>query len=204
MKQHANSRRTQEQRRADSERRLLEATAALVVERGFGGLSLVAIGERAGCSHALVNHLFGSKAALIERLNDEVDDLYRKQVSLAIEDKAGADAVVALARSYLELVTSDDPLARVHVILWAQAVAGSAELRDSRAEWDRHFRKGVSDAIAQATGTSYDDSFCETTAFVVVGLLRGVVMQHILDPSALPLPAAVERVSDAVRGLLVR
>jgi AcrR family transcriptional regulator len=70
-------RRTQPERRAESEQRLPPATAELIVERGFGQLSLSAIGERAGYSHALVNHLFGTKAALIERLNDIVDELYR-------------------------------------------------------------------------------------------------------------------------------
>lgn len=202
MKQEPSRRRTQQQRRAESERKLLAATAELIVDRGFAGLSLTAIGERAGCSHALVNHLFGSKAALIERLNDAVDDLYRDHVLLALEDKSGADAVEALARSYLGMVTSEDPLARVHVILWAQAVAGTAELRDSRIEWDRHFRAGVAELIARATGVSIDDPYCETTSFVIVGLLRGCVMQHLLDPSALPLPTAVDRMVDAVRGLV--
>lgn len=204
MNQYPNGRRTQEQRRADSERRLLAATAELVVDRGFAGLSLAAIGERAGCSHALVNHLFGSKAALIERLKDEVDDLYRRHISLAVQGREGVDAVVALTQGYLCLVTSDDPVARVHVILWAQAVAGSAELRDSRVEWDRHFRAGVAEVIAQAIGGSGDDAFPETTSFVIVGLLRGIVMQHLLDPTGVPLTAAIEGVADAVRGLLGR
>ena len=33
-------------------------------------------------------------------------------------------------------------------------------------------------------------------------MLRGVAMQQLLDPSAVALPAAVNRVADAVRGLL--
>lgn len=124
-------RRTQQERRAESERKLLEATAELIVERGFGQLSLTAIGQRAGCSHALVNHLFGTKAVLIERLNDTVDDLYRSRIPVAIEHKEGIDAVVAFVETYLLLVTSSDPIARVHVVLWAQAVAGAPDLRTS-------------------------------------------------------------------------
>jgi AcrR family transcriptional regulator len=94
-------RRTQQERRAESERKLLEATAELIVERGFGQLSLTAIGQRAGCSHALVNHLFGTKAVLIERLNDTVDDLYRSRIPVAIEPKEVIDAVVAFVETYL-------------------------------------------------------------------------------------------------------
>jgi AcrR family transcriptional regulator len=195
-------RRTQRERRADSEQKLLEATAQLIVERGFGQLSLSAIGQRAGCSHALVNHLFGTKAALIERLNDTVDELYRSRMSPAVGGEEGVEAVVAFVKTYLALVTSSDPIARVHVILWAQAVAGAPDLRDSRIQWDRHFREGVADVISRATGSTGTDPHCETTAFVIVGLLRGVAMQHLLDPAAVPFPAAIDRAADTVRGLL--
>jgi AcrR family transcriptional regulator len=195
-------RRTQQERRAESERKLLQATAQLIVERGFGQVSLAAIGQRAGCSHALVNHLFGTKAALIERLNDTVDELYRSHIPAAIEHRDGVEAVVAFAETYLTLVTSTDPMARVHVVLWAQAVAGAPELRDSRIEWDQHFRKGVADVIARGTGRSRSDAYCKTSAFVIVGMLRGVALQQLLDPAAVSRPAAIELVSDAVRGLL--
>ncbi|WP_068274130.1 TetR/AcrR family transcriptional regulator [Aldersonia kunmingensis] len=195
-------RRTQRERRADSEQRLLNATAELIVERGFDQLSLVAIGERAGCSHALVNHLFGTKAALIERLNDAVDDLYRARVDRAIAGKDGAACLLAFVGIYLQLVTSSDPLARVHVVLCAQAVAGSPELRGSRAKWDRHFRDGVAELVRLAYRKKRIDAFCTSTAFAIVGLLRGIAMQHMIDPKAVSLRTATARASDAVNGLL--
>ena len=119
-----------------------------------------------------MNHLFGTKAALIERLNDIVDDFYRSHMASAIEREHGVEAVVVLAQSYLALVTSNDPIARVHVILWAQAVAGTSDLRDSRIEWDRYFRQGVAELIARATGRSRPDSYCKTNALVIVSMLR--------------------------------
>jgi AcrR family transcriptional regulator len=195
-------RRTQQERRAESEQKLLEATAELVVERGFNQLSLNAIGERAGYSHALVTHLFGTKAALIERLNGMVDELYRSRIEPAVGEKEGLAGVAAFVETYLGLVTSGDPIARVHVVLWAQAVAGAPELRESRIEWDRHFRAGVAELVARASGRSTVDTDCETTAFVIVGLLRCVAMQQLLDPASVSLPAAIDRVIDAVRGLL--
>jgi hypothetical protein len=45
----------------------------------------------------------------------------------------------------------------VHVLLWAQAVAGESDLRDSRIQWDRHFRQGLSNVIARATGKQRAD-----------------------------------------------
>ena len=156
----ASRRRTQQERRAESEQKLLDATAELIVERGFAQLSLTAIGERAGYSHALVTHLFGTKAALIERLNDIVDELYRSRIAPAVAEKEGLASVVAFVETYLGLVTSSDPMARVHVVLWAQAVAGAPELRESRIDWDRHFRAGVAELVARATDRSNVDTDC--------------------------------------------
>lgn len=198
----AKPRRTQQERRADSEQRLLTATAQVIVERGFGQLSLTAIGERAGYSHALVTHLFGTKAALIERLNDIVDELYRSRIEPALVGKEGVDGVGALVETYLGMVTSSDPMARVHVVLWAQAVAGAPELRASRVEWDRHFRGGVAELVARATGKPTVDADCQDVALVIVGLLRGVAMQQLLDPASVSMPVATDRVVRAVRGLL--
>jgi AcrR family transcriptional regulator len=195
-------RRTQQERRAESEQRLLTATAQVIVERGFGQLSLAAIGERAGYSHALVTHLFGTKAALIERLNDIVDELYRSHIEPALAGKAGIDSVGTFAETYLGMVTSSDPMARVHVVLWAQVVAGAPELRASRIEWDRHFRAGVAELVARASGRVAVDADCQNIALVIVGLLRGVAMQHLLDPAAVSMPAARACVEHAVRGLL--
>lgn len=195
-------RRTQRERRADSEHRLVTATAALIVERGFGQLSLAAIGERAGYSHALVTHLFGTKAALIERLNDVVDELYRSHIEPAVAKAEGIDSVESFIETYLGLVTSTDPIARVHVVLWAQAIAGAPDLRASRIAWDRHFRAGVAQIVAGATGRDRVDIDCETTAFAIVGLLRGVAMQQLLDPGAVSPSVATNRAVQAVRGLL--
>lgn len=186
-------RRTQTERRAESERRLLEATASLVVERGLNNVSLVEIGKRAGYSHALVNHLFGSKAALIERLTAVAADYYQENTK-HILDQSGVDAMSTMIEVYLRLVTGNDPIGKVSIVLWAEAVAGTQEIQPARAQWDHHFRAGVSTVVARAAaevGTGID---VEGAAFVIVGLLRGVAMQLLVDPESMSLPAATDHV----------
>src|ERR1700748_893308 len=58
-------RRTQAERAAESDRRLLRAALKLIAERGYRNTSLAAIGEEAGYSRGLVNDRFGSKAGLL-------------------------------------------------------------------------------------------------------------------------------------------
>ncbi|WP_202124959.1 TetR family transcriptional regulator [Actinomadura physcomitrii] len=61
-------RRSQEERRAQAERALLEAAAKLFARRGVEQTSMADIGEEAGYSRGLANHHFGSRAELVNRL----------------------------------------------------------------------------------------------------------------------------------------
>ncbi|HTZ16722.1 MAG TPA: TetR/AcrR family transcriptional regulator [Mycobacterium sp.] len=195
-------RRTQAERRASSEYKLLSATADLIVERGLSNVTLTAIGERAGCSHALVNHHFGSKAMLIERLNNVVDDLYSSRIQSAMEGKRGFDSLSAFVEAYLALVTGPDPIARVQIMLWAQGFSATGGMRASRVEWDHRFRDGVTTLVRRALAETYGDVDLAATALVVVGMLRGTAMQLLLDPKAISVSAATDVVASALRGML--
>ena len=59
-------RRTQAQRRDVSERLLVEATLAVVAERGVSAATFDAIGQAAGYSRGLATQRFGSKQGLID------------------------------------------------------------------------------------------------------------------------------------------
>ncbi len=65
------SRRTQEERKADTRGRLLEATAALLAEVGVEGLSVDAVAGAAGRTSGAVYARFGSKQGLLLALLDE-------------------------------------------------------------------------------------------------------------------------------------
>src|SRR5690348_17433798 len=58
-------RRTQPERVAESDARMLAAALRLIGERGYRGTSLAAIGEAAGYSRGLVHERFGSKSGLL-------------------------------------------------------------------------------------------------------------------------------------------
>ena len=69
-------RRTQAERRAEAESRVLSAAAEIVAEKGVDGLTLAEAGERAGYSRGLAGHYYRSKdelhAAMAEALHDEI------------------------------------------------------------------------------------------------------------------------------------
>lgn len=179
-------RRTQAERRAESDGRILRAAAELIVERGIEGTSLAEIGKRAGYSHGLVHARFGSKDALVERVNGEAVRMFTTTTVGSVGDTHGGTAVRIVAETYLRLVLGPDPIARVHLLLWSETVAAGAGRRPFRASWDRVFRDALVDLIEAgiADGSIRARVEPQAAAVIIVGLLRGVALQLIVDPGA--------------------
>ncbi len=196
-------RRTQAERRAESDGRLLRAAAELVVERGIEGTSLAEIGRRAGYSHGLVHHRFGSKEALVERLNTEAVRLFTDTTVTAVGSSRGLVALRIVADTYLDLVQSQDPLGRVHLVVWSEAIARASERRSYRVTWDRYFRSAFAALIrdAAADGSVRADVDADAMAMVVVGMLRGVALQLMLEPET-ATPATRHAVLDHLTRML--
>jgi AcrR family transcriptional regulator len=199
------ARRTQAERRASSEERLLTAAAELIVERGIQRTSLAEIGERAGYSRSLANHFFGSKTALVDRLTAMVDEWFLERAKAVLGDKAGFDALAAIVAMYLELVGGQEVIGRVHVVLWAEAIAHTPYLAPSRVTWDRYFRDGVATMVRRGVrdGSIRAEVEPEVAAVLIVGMLRGVVMQMMLDPECTDVATAQAAADRTLRAVLL-
>jgi AcrR family transcriptional regulator len=68
-------RRTQGERRAEAERRVLQATKQVIAELGVGAVTFAAIGARAGYSRGIVTHHFGSRQNLRQTLARSLQNL---------------------------------------------------------------------------------------------------------------------------------
>ena len=79
------ARRSQVERRQESEHALLSAAAEVIAERGINGASLSVIGERAGTSRGLPAHHFGSKDALVARVASAAQDRMAEVLLASIE-----------------------------------------------------------------------------------------------------------------------
>ncbi|MCZ4500170.1 MAG: TetR family transcriptional regulator [Marmoricola sp.] len=202
------SRRTQAERRAESDRKLLRAAAELVVERGIEGTSFAEIGRRAGYSHGLVHTRFGSKDALVERLNDEAVQVFTARTVEAVSGAQGAEAIRLLSRVYLDLVHGEDPIARVHLLVWSEAVATASgkDRRPYRITWDRVLRSALAAMVRTgiADGSVSPSVDPDTTAVVIVGLIRGVALQLMIDPGSGSVAASRGLVLEHIDRMLVR
>lgn len=179
----AASRRSQEDRRAEAERRLLEAAAELIGEVGPSKVTLAAIGERAGYSRGLVTFHFGSKPALMQRLVDTVTELFRDAVVQESRSESAADRMLGLVRAYFNVLSDLPPMHRARLVLWADAVAtASPDVRPAMVSADRVFREEITEGIelGVAAGEVPSSVDAQGLATVVMAMLRGVALESML------------------------
>jgi AcrR family transcriptional regulator len=177
--------RSRQQARSDlSTRRLLEAAGELIAERGYVGMTLAAVGERAGYSRGLVTMRFGSKANLLEALVERITTGWSHRNLLpATEGKSGLDGFLGLIWAIQSQFERDPHNIRVLYALMFEALGPNEELRSTFVEFHRRqradmrkiLRRGIKDGSIEP-GTVVDD---EATA-IVTGL-RGIAYQWLLD-----------------------
>jgi AcrR family transcriptional regulator len=177
-------RRTQEVRRGDAERRLLAAAAELIAEIGPSRVTLANIGERAGYSRGLATHHFGSKAAMMQRLVDSVTVAFRDEVLAESASDSALDEAMGLVRAYFHTLLQPKSANRARLVLWADTVAtGSPEVRTAMVASDREFRDEVAKRIERGVASGEFAESVDPSAFatVLIGMLRGIALQSMLD-----------------------
>jgi AcrR family transcriptional regulator len=174
-------RRTQAERRAATEQRVLDAAVALTAERGVRAVTLATVGEKAGYSRGIVTHHFGSRRALLDALVGRLQDTFRPPTASA---GTGLDRLLALVDAYLVHLDAEPEIARAFLVLWVESLAAEPELRPVFADRDKRFRSAIADAVRAGTadGSITADAGAEALALAIVGLLRGVGMQMLHGP----------------------
>lgn len=194
------TRRTQQQRRDQAEAALLAAAAELVVQHGVRALTLARVGERAGYSRGIVTHHFGSKQALFERLARATQAGF---VPGLADLPPGLDRLLKLVDGYVGALGDVGVMNRAFLLLWAEAATAS-ELAPIFRERDETFRSDLrADVAAGITdGDVRPDVEPDDVAIAIVGQLRGIGLQRLLDPGAVETARLRHAVADHWRRAL--
>jgi AcrR family transcriptional regulator len=174
--------RTQAERRATTETRLLEAAYGIVADHGVRAVTTAAVGERAGYSRGIVNHHFGSRDQLMMRLAETAQGRFAPDPG----PRRGREHVLSVVDDYLATVRSNPRDMCVFLRLWAAAIGDEEpSLRDAFARRDAFFRDYFEDAITEGLtdGSIRGDVDASATAVALVGLVRGIAMQCQVDPA---------------------
>ena len=180
----ASARRTQTDRRLQSESELLRAAAELIAQQGVAAATFENIGLRAGYSRGLVTQRFGSKQGLIEaliaRLQARMEALLDARHLDALD---GLEAVLGFVDIFLRNLAEDGEM-RAYFVLMAGAVADVSELRApfSAAHKDVEVRLEALVLRGQAQGVIRAGLNADAAALMVGALLLGLSTQLLVDP----------------------
>lgn len=176
-------RRTQAERRAESENRLLAAAAEIIASEGYLAATLERVGERAGFSRGLASRKYGSKDGLIEAVIWRVSAHVHEQVDLAIAGVADPlEQLLRLFDRFVELVLSDTSV-RAYFVLFSAMIANRLDTRPVFDEVQQRFGERISALIgeAQATGAIPAAIPAPHAAFMVGCLLAGISIETAVD-----------------------
>ena len=178
-------RRTQAERRDDSERGVLQAAIAVVAGEGVGAVTFDAVGRKGGFSRGLATQRFGSKQGLIEAV---IGHLHGRQEALRrdkrIDDLPGLDAVLAFVDHYLrDLAVNEE--GRAYFMLLSSAVADASALRTAFAAAHARVERRLEALVlrGQAEGAIRREIDADAAALMIGSLLFGLSMQLLIDPA---------------------
>jgi AcrR family transcriptional regulator len=186
---------TNEERRAETRRRLLAAAADLFAERGVDGASIDAIAERAERTSGAVYDHFGGKDGLLFALLDSwvIDAAAVISAELAtattLDERLGV-----LWRNVATPVAGNGHWIALEHELWNHA-ARNPEVREHLARRYRGAWRGVTEAADEWSDTGED------VGPAIIGLLFGLEMIRRVDPDAISDQTAVASLRSVITGI---
>jgi len=199
MPQTANSKcqpppqRTQAERTALAESKMVSAAIELLNTAGIQGTTLVAIGETAGYSRGLATHHFGSKAGLFRTVLKRLSAAWTEELVGKLQGKTGLQAITTAIDAHLAHALAHPDFIRAQNILWGAALDPSSEFKPNVAEFMRIQRESVANWIVggQQAGEIRQDLDTQRIAEQFYGGLLGISSQWLVGPD-FDLSAAYE------------
>ncbi|WP_188197313.1 TetR/AcrR family transcriptional regulator [Nonomuraea sp. SYSU D8015] len=191
--------RTQDQRRAETRARLIDAAADLFARKGFHAVSAEAVAAAADrTTGALYNH-FGGKEGLLLALLEVWKEQAAAELLAGFEEVTGLDE--RLAAMFGALTREDGARGAAWLLLelelWLHGARDPAigePLARRYADVRARLAEGLADWAREA-GVPLRRS-PDQTAAGVLALLIGCAVQHRLDPPAIEARAVVENLRD--------
>jgi hypothetical protein len=109
---------------------------------------------------------------------------FREEVTVESASESVLDQALGLVRAYFHELAQPRAANRARLVLWADAVAtGAPDIRKAMLASDRAFRDELAKRIECGvdTGEFAGSVDPRAAATVIIGMLRGVAMQSMLD-----------------------
>lgn len=195
------ARRTQEERRNESDARIIAAAIELFASQGYRQTTLIQIGQAAGYTGTLISNRFGSKEKLLRAVLAHILDRFYPDTGDTGQKAAGQGAAGQpaderlldfIARYLMDVNDRQSRIRALHVII-GEALGGMPQVHDQIVKVNRTFRKHVEGYIVDGirTGAFRADLDPTEATVIIVGLLRGVTMQALAEPRTIDITSMI-------------
>ena len=197
--------RTQAERRQEAEDKLLFAARKLVAKKGWVGMTLSEVGEEAGYSRGLAAHHFGNKSGLLRALANFLNDSFHKEVSSGPQRHPGMETLRGFILTYFGRTDPSWTNTRALLLLMAEATIDSSETGDILANYNQvvlsflehHVQAGIDQ------GELRPELSAQACAAIIMGALRGVMLQKLVKHSRVELKAVSDQLIDLLERSLL-
>lgn len=179
-------RRTQQERREETRRALLDATVASLLEVGYARTTTLEVQKRAGVSRGALLHHFPSKASLLAAAIEHVVTMRGAEFERRLKAMPAVPAGGARAGAALDLLWDvfSDPHIQMSIELWA-ASRTDGELHAALIGQERAFGRMVRANCRRIFGDEgVSRPGFDEAVDVTLQLLRGAALTSIMRPDA--------------------
>lgn len=190
----ARQRKTQAERTALSDARMLEAATALILEHGTHNTTLREVGERAGYSRGLASNRFGSKEGLFSQLVRDFNRRWAEELRLSVGESTGLAALSAALDAVERFLLTRSNEMKALYILWFESISSHEEVRARLARNHKAYRRDaerwVREGIRQGTIRDTIDPECFAVEFA--SLIFGLIYQWLVDSDKVDVHAVFQ------------
>lgn len=181
----------QDERRRASDARMLRAAMAIIAKKGAAGASLAEIGVAAGFSRGLPAERFGTKLAMLNALMDYMERWFAERLHKAVGGRTGLDAVRARIDAHIDGFRASPVATAALYSLFVESLCAIPELQPRTRALSASFHDGFRAHLGQAKrrGELRTGIDCTKMANILVGMLRGLIIQSLLEGDAAQLAA---------------
>lgn len=196
-------RRTQQERVAESDHRMLSAALRLIAERGYRGTSLAAIGEAAGYSRGLVHERFGSKQGLLWALTKQILRVWNQESRSHGQERTGLDALCDMLDNHRRAIEDDRGIRSFYALMF-EAIGPTPDLQPEFRRLHVRFRADIEKLLRDGikAGEIRADVDPKAQAALLLATQRGIGFQWLLDPKAFDLATAYDELKRTLRKAL--
>ncbi len=192
--QQTNTSLTQAERTALSDKAMLEAAMALVLEHGTDKTTLAMIGEKAGYSRGLATYRFGSKGGLYDALCKSISRHWLEYLKKGVGNKVGIEAMCAALDTIYKFEQESPQEARALQILYSGAASPNSEFQETAVAIRCRQKSDVAEWIrqGQAANEVRTDVNADEVAAQYVAYISGMTYLWLMSPDTFEFSPANE------------